>query len=58
MKTAQAVATIIAMMFNFQLNNEITYAISGCVASMAGLLVFMLVCGVGAVANVGIAKAL
>ena len=34
-------------------------AISGCAATpVAGLLVFLLVCGVGAVANVGIANVL
>ncbi len=59
-ETAQAVATIVAMMFNFQLNNEITYRDQRLRGPRLwrGLLVFMLVCGVGAVANVGIAKAL
>jgi dolichol-phosphate mannosyltransferase len=59
-ETAQAVATIVAMIFNFQLNNEITYRDQRLRGPRLwrGLLVFMLVCGVGAVANVGIAKAL
>jgi dolichol-phosphate mannosyltransferase len=59
-ETAQVVATIVAMMFNFQLNNEITYRDQRLRGPRLwrGLLVFMLVCGVGAIANVGIAKAL
>ncbi len=57
---AQAVATLVAMVFNFQLNNEITYRDQRLRGPRLwrGLLVFMLVCGVGAVANVGIAKTL
>jgi dolichol-phosphate mannosyltransferase len=59
-ESAQAVATVIAMVFNFQLNNEITYRdqrLRG-PALWRGLLLFMLVCGLGAIANVGIANAL
>jgi dolichol-phosphate mannosyltransferase len=59
-ETAQAIATLVAMVFNFQLNNEITYRdqrLRG-PALWRGLLLFMLVCGVGAVANVGIANIL
>jgi dolichol-phosphate mannosyltransferase len=59
-ESAQAVATVIAMIFNFQLNNEITYRdqrLRG-PALWRGLLLFMLVCGFGAIANVGIANAL
>jgi dolichol-phosphate mannosyltransferase len=59
-ETAQAIATLVAMVFNFQLNNEITYRdqrLRG-PALWRGLLLFMLVCGVGAVANVGIANTL
>jgi dolichol-phosphate mannosyltransferase len=57
---AQAVATVVAMMFNFQLNNEITYRDQRLRGPhlWRGLLLFMLVCGVGGIANVGIAKAL
>ncbi|HTC08513.1 MAG TPA: glycosyltransferase family 2 protein [Acetobacteraceae bacterium] len=58
--TAQIVATIIAMIFNFQLNNQITYR-DQCLRGprlWRGLLLFMLVCGIGAIANVGIARIL
>jgi len=59
-ESAQAVATAVAMMFNFQLNNEITYRDQRLRGPhlWRGLLLFMLVCGVGGIANVGIAKAL
>jgi dolichol-phosphate mannosyltransferase len=59
-ETSQVIATIIAMMFNFQLNNEITYRDQRLRGPRLwrGLLLFMLVCGFGAVANVGIAKVL
>ena len=55
-----AIATLVAMVFNFELNNVITYADQRLKGPRLwrGLLLFMLVCGVGAVANVGIAKAL
>jgi dolichol-phosphate mannosyltransferase len=58
--TAQIVATVIAMIFNFQLNNQITYR-DQCLRGprlWRGLLLFMLVCGIGAIANVGIARIL
>jgi dolichol-phosphate mannosyltransferase len=56
----QAIATLVAMVFNFELNNVITYADQRLKGPRLwrGLLLFMLVCGVGAVANIGIAKAL
>jgi dolichol-phosphate mannosyltransferase len=56
----QAIATLVAMIFNFELNNVITYADQRLRGPRLwrGLLLFMLVCGVGAVANIGIAKAL
>jgi dolichol-phosphate mannosyltransferase len=56
----QTVATIVAMVFNFELNNAITYADQRLKGPRLwrGLLLFMLVCGVGAVANIGIAKSL
>jgi dolichol-phosphate mannosyltransferase len=57
---AQTAATLVAMVFNFQLNNEITYRDQRLRGPRLwrGLLLFMLVCGVGAIANVGIAKSL
>ncbi len=56
----QTIATLVAMVFNFELNNVITYADQRLKGPKLwrGLLLFMLVCGVGAVANIGIAKAL
>jgi dolichol-phosphate mannosyltransferase len=56
----QAIATLVAMVFNFQLNNVITYRDQRLRGRglWRGLLLFMIVCGFGAVANVGIAKTL
>ncbi|WP_426957517.1 glycosyltransferase [Muricoccus radiodurans] len=54
---AQWVATFVAMTANFVLNNRITYRdlrLRG-PRLWRGLLLFYLVCGIGAVANVGIA---
>ena len=54
---AQWGATLVAMTANFVLNNRITYRdarLRGA-ALWRGLLVFYLVCGIGAAANVGIA---
>jgi dolichol-phosphate mannosyltransferase len=59
-ETEQAVATVVAMAFNFQLNNAITYRdqrLNG-PRLWRGLLLFMVVCGFGAIANVGIAQVL
>ncbi|MBV8397937.1 MAG: glycosyltransferase family 2 protein [Acetobacteraceae bacterium] len=59
-ETEQALATVAAMVFNFQLNNAVTYRdqrLRG-PALWRGLLLFMLVCGLGAIANVGIATSL
>lgn len=57
---AQALGTIIAIIANFQLNNVLTYRsvrLKG--AQMwRGLILFMLVCGLGAIANIGIATLL
>jgi len=55
---AQAVATIVAMVFNFWLNNLLTYRDRRLRGArwLTGLLSFMLACGLGAVANVGIAS--
>jgi dolichol-phosphate mannosyltransferase len=56
----QACATVVAMAFNFQLNNVITYRDQRLRGPRLwrGLMLFMVVCGFGAVANVGIAKVL
>jgi dolichol-phosphate mannosyltransferase len=58
--TAQTAGTVVAMIENFVLNNSITYRDQRLRGGRLwrGLLLFMLVCGVGAVANVGIAGAL
>lgn len=59
-EAAQTIGTVAAMVFNFQLNNEITYREQRLRGPRLwrGLLIFILVCGVGAVANVGIANSL
>jgi dolichol-phosphate mannosyltransferase len=59
-ETEQVIATLVAMAFNFQLNNVITYRDHRLRGDRLwrGLIVFMLVCGFGAVANVGIAQVL
>jgi dolichol-phosphate mannosyltransferase len=54
---AQAGATLVAMTWNFSINNLITYRdrrLSGH-AFIAGLVKFYAICGIGAVANVGVA---
>ena len=53
-------ATVVAMVFNFQLNNDITYRDQRLRGPRLwrGLLLFMVGCGFGAIANVGIAKTL
>jgi dolichol-phosphate mannosyltransferase len=56
--TAQTVATVVAMTSNFFFNNQFTYRdqrLRG-LALLRGLLIFYLICGVGAVANVGVAS--
>jgi dolichol-phosphate mannosyltransferase len=53
---AQLVATMVAMTSNFVLNNQFTYRdqrLHG-LALLRGLVVFYLICGVGAAANVGV----
>jgi len=57
---AQVLATIVAMVFNFQLNNQITYRDQRLKGGRfwRGLALFMVVCGLGAAAGVGIARAL
>jgi dolichol-phosphate mannosyltransferase len=57
--TAQSVATIVAMTFNYFVNNLLTYRdrrLKGLWGNMRGLLSFYAVCSVGAIANVGIAN--
>ncbi|MEA2930116.1 MAG: dolichol-phosphate mannosyltransferase [Hyphomicrobiales bacterium] len=54
---AQTVATIGAMIWNFTLNNAVTYGdqrLTGW-AYLTGLVRFMIICGIGAVSNVGVA---
>jgi dolichol-phosphate mannosyltransferase len=58
--TAQSAATGVAMVGNFVLNNAVTYRdrrLTGW-KFMYGLLSFCLICGIGAVANIGIATVL
>jgi dolichol-phosphate mannosyltransferase len=56
----QTIATVVAMVFNFELNNVITYADQRLKGPRLwrGMLLFMAVCGVGAIANIGIARSL
>ena len=57
---AQSAATLLAMTVNFALNNRITYCdarLKGA-ALWCGLFIFYVVCGIGAVANVGISSLL
>ena len=56
--TGQTAATIVAMTFNFFVNNQLTYRdrrLRGW-KLLSGLLSFYAVCSIGAVANVGIAN--
>ena len=56
--TAQSMATVAAMTSNFHVNNLLTYSdmkLRG-TAALAGLLKFYIVCGVGALANIGVAS--
>ena len=58
--TAQWIGTIVAMVANFQLNNVVTYRdqrLRG-LALWRGLVLFMVVCSVGAFANVGVSQML
>ena len=58
---AQTSAAIVAMSFNFMLNNELTYAdkrLRGFVPLLRGWAKFALTCSVGLLANVGAAAAL
>lgn len=54
---AQALATFVAMTSNFFLNNAVTYRdqrLSG-TAALRGLLLFYVICAIGAVSNIGVA---
>ena len=56
---AQGLAAVVAMTFNFFVNNTLTYRdrrLKGVRALTRGLFAFYAVCAVGAVANVGIAN--
>lgn len=55
--TAQAIATVVAMTFNFALNNQLTYRDRRLQGKdfFWGLLSFYAVCSIGALANVGVA---
>ncbi len=57
---AQALGTVVAMVANFQLNNQLTYRSQRLKGRRVwrGLLLFLVVCGLGAIANIGIARAL
>ena len=55
---SQSIATSIAMIFNFSINNILTYRdkrLKG-LAWIKGLLSFMIACSIGAMANVGVAS--
>ena len=57
---AQAAATIIAITWNFILNNAITYRdrrLTGW-RFWIGLVGFQLICGIGAISNIGVASLL
>ena len=58
--TAQTIGTIVAMIANFELNNQLTYRAQRLKGARAwrGLVLFLAVCSLGAYANIGIAKAL
>ncbi|MGW8227271.1 MAG: glycosyltransferase [Gammaproteobacteria bacterium] len=56
--TSQSVATLVAMVFNYAVNNELTYRdmrLRG-MGWVRGLFSFVVACSVGALANVGIAS--
>jgi dolichol-phosphate mannosyltransferase len=58
--TAQTLGTIIAMVANFELNNQLTYRAQRLKGARAwqGLALFLAVCSLGAIANIGIARTL
>ncbi len=58
--TAQIVGTIVAMVANFELNNRLTYRMYKLKRATywRGLALFILICSLGAVANIGITRTL
>jgi len=60
-EVGQALAAMVAMTFNFVLNNSLTYAdkrLRGFVPLLRGWAQFALTCSVGLLANIGVASAL
>jgi dolichol-phosphate mannosyltransferase len=60
-EVGQTFAALVAMTFNFALNNELTYAdqrLNGAWSLMKGWLKFAVTCSVGLLANVGVAAVL
>lgn len=60
-EVGQTLAALVAMTFNFALNNVLTYAdqrLNGPSALLRGWLKFALTCSVGLLANIGVAAAL
>jgi dolichol-phosphate mannosyltransferase len=58
--TAQTIATVIAMMFNYWLNNIVTYRdqkLKG-MRFVYGFFSFAIICSIGALSNIGVASAL
>jgi dolichol-phosphate mannosyltransferase len=57
---AQTLGTVVAMVANFQMNNSLTYRTIRLKKNKywRGMILFMLVCGIGAIANIGIARTL
>jgi dolichol-phosphate mannosyltransferase len=55
---AQAIATACAITWNFYLNNAITYSDQRLTGwrFWTGLVIFQLICGIGAISNVGVAS--
>ncbi len=55
---SQSIATVVAIIFNFSLNNILTYRDKRRYGWqwLAGLASFTVICGVGAIANIGIAS--
>jgi dolichol-phosphate mannosyltransferase len=60
-EVGQTIAALVAMTFNFVLNNALTYAdkrLSGAGALIAGWIKFALTCSIGLLANIGVAAVL
>jgi dolichol-phosphate mannosyltransferase len=58
--TSQTIATVIAMMFNYWLNNIVTYRdqrLKG-IRFIYGFFSFAVICSIGALSNIGVASAL